>query len=104
MAFLRRDQSKQEVFVSSMKCKECIASMVMQHVASLAVNISLRVFLSTCYSGIIFCFFYSVKHSNSLIVEFLFCDKWCSEFHDTSEQVVESVDRRFYDGIQCCNT
>jgi hypothetical protein len=72
VAFLRRDQSKQEVFVPSMKCEECVACVVMQQVPSLAVNISRRVFLSTSYSEIIFCFVYSVKHSNSLIVEFLF--------------------------------
>jgi hypothetical protein len=96
VAFLRRDQSKQEVFVSSMKRKECITCMVMQQVDSLAVNISLGVLLSTCYSEIVFCLFYSIKHSSSLIVEFLFCNKWFSKFHGISEQVVEIAD--FPDG------
>lgn len=62
--------------------------MVMQQVARLALNISLRVFLSTCYSGIIFCFVYSVMQRNSLIVV-PFCNRRFNNFVGTSEQVVE---------------
>lgn len=54
--------------------------------ASLALNISRTVFLSTCYSGIIFCFVNSVMHS---LIVVSFCNRWFSKFLGTSEQVVE---------------
>lgn len=105
VAFLRRDLSMQEVFVFSVKCKDCVACVLIQQVAILAINISRSVFLIV---DALFGDYFFANPVKLMAVRRLFRNKWLNKLNGTNELVVEiSVVRGSEDsnyGLRCYNT